>query len=282
MTEISMRVRGHTLSFSLLDKATLPRCERVNIFASGPSLKAQVLDDDLCRQAAIFVNGSIELLGQHAFPHVVAYVISDARFITHGLKVIEKNYRGQPWFVTLPVLQTLSKHAPRLLQRYHAQIRLIFAVDRPIVLTNTWLGGFFGQKKWATLEKTMLHHIDEGNHFIINKQRTPAIGVSLDINKGFVEAGTVAYVAAQLAFAMQTTQIHLYGVDLINANQPRFYEDNNNKAPCKLDKAVNDRIIPSFDCLAAAYQQRGCTIWNHSAVSEKLFKNIRLYDGGVK
>ena len=52
--------------------------------------------------------------------------------------------------------------------------------------------------------------------------------LSLNICKGFVEAGTVTYIATQLAKGFGARRIYLYGMDLINSNQPRFYENQKN------------------------------------------------------
>ena len=68
--------------------------------------------------------------------------------------------------------------------------------------------------------------------------------------------------------------IHLYGIDLINSQQPRFYENKDNAAPTKLDKAITHRIVPSFDWVAHNYQQNGVQIYNHSPISKDLFTFI--------
>ena len=113
---------------------------------------------------------------------------------------------------------------------------------------------------------------------MIERHGETVIGVSLDIRHGFVEAGTVAFVATQLAYHLRFSEIHLYGIDLINAHEPRFYENVQNSAPSKLTPAIYNRIVPSFDLLASVYQQQGVMVYNHSSVSKDLFKNLPFFD----
>ena len=96
------------------------------------------------------------------------------------------------------------------------------------------------------------------------------------MSHGFVEAGTVAYVAAQLAYAREAAAIHLYGIDLLNSNQPRFYENKHNSAPSKLDKAISDRIVPSFNLMGQVYREHGVSVINHSPISKDLFSELEI------
>ena len=63
-------------------------------------------------------------------------------------------------------------------------------------------------------------------------------------------------------------------MDLINTHQPRFYENQQNQAPCKLDKAVESRIVPSFDFLAAQYKHHNINVFNASDISKNLFEHL--------
>lgn len=246
----------------------------INIFASGPSIEDQNFDNELLNHASIFVNGSISLLDKYAFTNIVGYVITDARFIDHSLSIILRYYSGQPWFVTLPVLQNLIKQAPDLVEQYHSNIYLIYAVDRPIIEHKpSVIDKLFGQTRHFKISKKGIASISSDS-VVLDTTHQPIIGVSFDITQGFVEAGTVAFVATQLAYSMRATEIHLFGIDLINTNQPRFYETQNDKAPIMLEKAVANRIVPSFDMLASEYEKRGCSVYNHSSLSAPLFKRI--------
>lgn len=246
--------------------------QAVNIIASGPSI-AELTFSALQDTPTIFVNGSISLIGQHDFGAVVGYVISDARFINHQPEILQQYYKGQPLYATLAVFETMAVTHPEIMCTYHDAMRILYPVDRPwgVKSNQSLLSKLTFKNKWLHRKKPLSFFADD-EHFMIDTSHKPtAIGVSLDITHGFVEAGTVAYVATQLAFARQAGAIHLYGIDLLNSKQPRFYESANNSAPSKLDRAVHERIVPSFDLLAKVYKSHGVSVINHSPISQSLF-----------
>ncbi|WP_350557867.1 hypothetical protein [Psychrobacter sp. CAL346-MNA-CIBAN-0220] len=247
----------------------------VNIIASGPSI-ANLVFSELVDIPTIFVNGSISLIGQYDFTDVIGYVISDARFINHQPEILEKYYRGQPLYATLAVFEAMAVTHPNIMRIYHDSMRVLYPVDRPWgVKSNKLLFSKLAfRKKLLNKKKPLLSFADHPNFVIDSFHKHNPIGVSLDITYGFVEAGTVVYVATQLAFSRQASAIHLYGVDLLNSNQPRFYENQDNSAPSKLDKAISDRIVPSFNLLGRVYKEHGIPVINHSAISKALFDNL--------
>ncbi len=247
----------------------------VNIIASGPSI-AQMPFAELLNTATIFVNGSIYLTEQYNFTNVVGYVISDARFISHQSSILQKHYSGQPLYATVAVFEAMAMSHPDILLAHHKAMRVLYPIDRPrsVKTDQSLLSKLLFRQKWPNSKKPLS---DFTNHpsFVIDSHHKPAaIGVSLDLTDGFVEAGTVAYVAAQLAFSRQAGAIHLYGIDLLNSSQPRFYENKGHSAPSKLSKAVNDRIVPSFNLLGRVYKERGVPVYNHSPVSKDLFDGL--------
>ena len=253
---------------------TLPPQKSVNILASGSSIYSANLNK-ISQQPCIFVNGSIELMETYDFQQPVAYVITDPRFIRHNLAILQNRYRGQcPLYITQAVLEKLADTDPHLIEQYAQHLRLIYSVERPIRQpSKLFLAKFFRKNNKRLL-------MDFANHpqFVIERHGDTTIGVSLDIRHGFVEAGTVAFVATQLAYRLGFSEIHLYGIDLINAHEPRFYENVQNSAPSKLAPAIYNRIVPSFDLLASVYQQHGVMVYNHSPVSKDLFKNLPFFD----
>lgn len=261
---------SHSVTRNLAD---LP----VNIFASGPSIADIVVDDVLLNTASIFVNGSLSLTSMYSFTNVVGYVISDERFVKNNGEMINKYYKGQPLYTTIPVIKEIADKLPHLVEKFYESIVIIHPADRP----SYQLSDFNKNKRFIskltftkklTNRKKPLKEFEGHPSFYIDTKHTPQpIGVSFDVSDGFVEAGTVAYVASQLAFSLGATEINLYGIDLLNSTKPRFYEHKDNIAPCKLDKAVADRIVPSFNLLASAYKQHGVSVVNHSSISRNLF-----------
>lgn len=271
---ISVKIDKTTYSVPYLNREHINKLGKsVNIFASGPSIEELSFTSDLLASPAIFVNGSIHLTTQHSFDNVIGYVITDARFIEHQTILLTECYKGQPLFITLDVLNSIAKKLPEIIVNHHQSLNLIYPVDRPrseqVNNSKRFRLPVFKSKKVS------LSDFATNPNFVINTNNQPKpVGVSLDITHGFVEAGTVAYVAAQLAYSLGAKQIHLYGIDLLNSNQPRFYESKNNAAPCKLDKAIENRIVPSFELLGSVYKDNGVTVINHSPISKKLFLNI--------
>lgn len=248
----------------------------VNIIASGPSVLEQTISPEQLSQPTIFVNGSISLQGQYNFCNIVGYVISDARFISHQQDILTQYYHGQPLYATAAVFESIAELYPKLMLKYHKEMRLLFPVDRPWgVKTNQPLFQKLSIKNtWLNRKKPLVSFANDANFIIDSHHRPTPIGVSLDVTYGFVEAGTVAYVAAQLAFSKKASVIHLFGIDLLNSDQPRFYENTQNQAPSKLDKAIYERIVPSFNLLGNVYHQHGVTVINHSPISKNLFISL--------
>ena len=249
--------------------------QAVNIIASGPSA-ANLAFSELIEIPTIFVNGSISLLAQHDFTQVVGWVISDARFINHQPEILKNHYTGQPLYATLAVFEALAAAHPDIMHSYHSSMRILYPVDRPwgVKSNRLWFSKLTFKKKLLNKKKPLSYFVNDPN-FVIDSSHKPApIGVSLDVTYGFVEAGTVAYVAAQLAFSRSVSIINLYGIDLLNSAEPRFYENKDNSAPSKLDKAITDRIVPSFNLLGKVYKEHGVPIVNHSAISKDLFNSF--------
>lgn len=248
--------------------------QAVQIIASGPSI-TDLAFAALKDRATIFVNGSISLLAEHTFNHIAGYVISDARFIHHRPEIFRDYYNGQPLYATLAVFEALAIAHPDIMLTHHQVMRIICPVDRywSVQANRSWLSKLTFKRRRLNKKRPLADFADHPS-LVVDSDHKPAIGVSRDVTDGFVEAGTVAYVAAQLAFSRQASEIHLYGIDLLNANQPRFYENSGNSAPCKLDKAITDRIVPSFDLLAQVYKECGVMVYNHSPISKDLFHNL--------
>lgn len=276
ISNYQIKVQGKTYSVPFFNKKNANRINKsVNIFASGPSIDQLSFTDDLLENPSIFVNGSLSLIDKHDFANITAYVISDERFIKHNAEILEQLYTGQPLYITKPVIDAIATALPNLIQKYQDTITLIYPVDRPLTDDKLSLLKSLPILNKVAKKKLSLDKFEDHQDFVIDSTSYPKpIGVSLNIENGFVEAGTVAFVAAQLAYTLGAEKINLYGIDLINSSQPRFYESKDDAAPCKLDKAITDRIVPSFDLMGKVYNQHGTKVINKSPVSKSLFRHI--------
>ncbi|MGP4863469.1 hypothetical protein ACTXGK_04655 [Psychrobacter sp. T6-5] len=247
----------------------------VNIIASGPSVQQLALSE-LLDTPTIFVNGSLSLTGRHQFTHVVGYVISDARFVNHQPEILRQYYTGQPLYATLAVFEAMATTHPDIMRTYHHAMRVLYPVDRPWGVKSNKLSfnKLIFKKKRLNKKMPLSYFINHPNFVIDSSHSSTEIGVSLNVTHGFVEAGTVAYVATQLAFSRHAAAIHLYGIDLLNSDEPRFYENNHNRAPSTLNKVMNERIVPSFNLLSRSYKAHGVAVINHSPVSKSLFDDL--------
>ncbi len=244
----------------------------VNIIASGPSIQQLPLPE-LLDKPTIFVNGSLTLSGDYHFTNIVGYVISDARFIRHRPEILRQYYAGQPLYATLAVFEAMATTYPEMMLTYHDVMRVLYPVDRPWGVKSNKLSfsKLIFKKKRLNKKMPLSYFINHPDFVIDGCHKSAEIGVSLNVTNGFVEAGTVAYVATQLAFSRHVAAIHLYGVDLLNSDQPRFYESDNDSAPSTLNKVTSERIVPAFNLLGKVYKARGVSVINHSPVSQALF-----------
>lgn len=98
-------------------------------------------------------------------------------------------------------------------------------------------------------------------------KRTRSIGFSLDLEQGFFDARTVAFLALQLAYHVGFRQVFLVGVDLDQA-AGRFYEnDDSERSPCGLDQHFETRILPSLKLMADRVVGERFRVYNLSANS---------------
>ncbi|MEN5201717.1 lipopolysaccharide biosynthesis protein [Pseudomonas wadenswilerensis] len=97
--------------------------------------------------------------------------------------------------------------------------------------------------------------------------RKKPLGFSKNLQRGFFDARTVAYVALQIAYHAGFNQVMMVGVDL-NQNAGRFYEDPLSKrSPCGLDQHFDSRILPSFELAADSVVGEGFEVFNLSPSS---------------
>ena len=93
--------------------------------------------------------------------------------------------------------------------------------------------------------------------------------LSLQPDKGVVIAGTVAFSAVQVALAARPAEVLLVGVDLTNADAPRFYEAAGDTAPSGLQKGLG-RILAGFALARREAADRGVALTCASPVSALL------------
>jgi hypothetical protein len=153
-----------------------------------------------------------------------ALAVEDERFVWRHLPMLEQRLAPEmPRLFSPAVIRVLAARAPRLL------------AEGPVVLMEN-LG-----KRAGEVRRRDLPPVSE----------TPEDGV--------VVAGTVAFSALQVALGTSARRIVFAGVDLTNANQPRFYEAAGSSAPSGLSAGL-DRILAHFAAAAEVAASRGVAL----------------------
>ena len=117
---------------------------------------------------------------------------------------------------------------------------------------QTWLDYLFRSNKNLVQSQSLLGH------------RAKSIGFSKNLNEGFYDARTVAYLALQLAHHLGFDKVILVGVDL-DQSIGRFYEKPDSVlSPCGLDQHYHTRILPSLRLMKKKVMGERFAVYNLS------------------
>ncbi|WP_313522868.1 glycosyl transferase [Shinella sp.] len=214
------------------------------IVGSGPSIN----DNDLVtmeKRSGILLNGAIGLIGQ-AITEPLAIAIEDERFIWRHFALVRAH--ASPETILL-----LSTEVIRAI----CEIEPAFLDGRKIILIDNIRKPY----------RKMLQSPDSLSALpfvVLDGERET--GLSLDPDKGVFQGGSVAISALQFAMFCEPREIGLLGIDIVNADQPRFYERAGQVAGSGIVRA-RSRIMAHFRLAKEICARRGITIHNHSAVS---------------
>jgi hypothetical protein len=223
----------------------------VVIFGSGPSLRSQ----DVARidaSAALLVNGAVTLMPrlQGAF----AIAIEDERFVWRHFGNMLQQLPRDPVFLLSPsVIRAILSHDAS------------WCDGRRIVLIENLYKPFDGARRRfsdASVQKVVT---GTGENCF---SRDPGVGI--------IPAGTVAFSAMQFAIAARPECIGLAGIDLSNADGPRFYENGAQAASGIV--GAEQRILNHFEYVAEQAGKLGVTIEVYSRVSALLTRGLPYSD----
>ncbi|QGU89466.1 sugar glycosyltransferase [Erwinia sorbitola] len=102
-----------------------------------------------------------------------------------------------------------------------------------------------------------------------------------DIRKGVFDAGTVAHWALQIIQFMGFSRVIIAGLDMNNFQQPRFYENENDKSPCGLEQQFSGLIEPAFRHASQVLKENSIEVLNlslNSALDSSIFKKVKPHD----
>lgn len=113
-------------------------------------------------------------------------------------------------------------------------------------------------KNERLFKKTEYLNTDNSNYYFKDH-----IGFSLNINDAVFDYHTVAYTALQVIYALSYEKIYITGVDMTNLNQPRFYENDQNKQRTILDQNL-DTILRAFQTASIFFNESKIQVYNLS------------------
>ena len=217
--------------------------ERIVIIGSGPSVRDADLSS-LPDRSALLLNGAISLIGTQ-IPEPLAVAIEDERFVWRHFSLMRE--------------RLVRREAPLLLSpgviRAICELDRAFLRDRPIILIDDIRKPYGLPRR----DKTELESFD----FVVLEGEA---GFSSDPDRGVFQGGSVAISALQFALATGAREIGFLGVDIANANAPRFYEKEGNVAYSGIAGA-EARILAHIALALDVAEARGVRFSNHSTVS---------------
>jgi hypothetical protein len=212
------------------------------IVGSGPSVKQTTLRG-LPEHSALLLNGAISLIGEQV-AEPLAVAIEDERFVWRHHAMIA-GYVGPdiPLLLSVGVIRALCEIDPSFLE------------GRTIVLIDDIRKPYGAPRREDTELAAMPGVTLRGG-----------AGFSGRPDSGVFQGGSVVVSALQLALAVGADTIGFIGVDIVNADAPRFYEQAGDAAYSGVagaEKRILDHIALARDMATP----RGTRLVNYSEIS---------------
>ena len=225
--------------------AILNTNKRCMLIATGPSIKT--LDQEIFKKNDIDyigVNGAISL-NEIKFSR---YIIIDHNFIESRFDLVQKVLDTNCIFFTTPrCLDAILRKVD--FKNIACQIKTIETIKDNIVE--------------VFLNKEMRIETNKEYFFFRNN-----LGFSENIFSGVFDYFTVAYVSLQIINNLGYKQVYIAGLDMNNFNNPRFYENIEDKQSTLLDIHTHD-VLNAFNTAALFFKEKEVCVFNlskHSAV----------------
>lgn len=234
--------RRKVLDLSGVDLLAARAGSRILIVGSGPSV-TELSPQSLPPRRALLLNGAINLLGQ-GLADPLAIAIEDERFVWRHFETIARH-------VPRDVAMLLSPGAIRALCDHDAG----FLQERPVVLIDDL------RKPYGHPRREDADLVGQG-HAVLRG----GAGFSSEPDRGVFQGGSVVVSALQFSLATRATEIGFIGVDIANADAPRFYEEEGTAAFSGVADAAT-RILGHIELASDIADYRDIRLVNHSPVS---------------
>jgi len=233
------------------------------LVASGPSVKETDFST-LTTTPAMGVNGAISLQAGINFNF---YVVIDMTFIDQRQSIIKDIIsREDLYFFTTAhgILKIVNKFG-----HHKIKCNICLIEDACYKIYQPSLSDCEIKEQFQNSPDVMF---DKNNEYIaFNK----------DIREGIFDSGTVVYWALQIIFYLGFQRIIIAGLDMNNFNQPRFYENANDRLPSFLENKVDSLIIPAFSLASNTFKENNISVINlskNSAIDSSIFQKLNTYD----
>ncbi|MBD9373242.1 glycosyl transferase [Rhizobium sp. ARZ01] len=218
--------------------------EEIYIVGSGPSVKDTRVEV-LPERSAILLNGAVTLCND-AIADPLAVAVEDERFIWKRFDLLKRKLApGTILLLSVSVIRAICEIDPAFLH------------NRSIILIDDL-------RKPYGAERCDLRALAPLPFVVVDEKRDA--GISLDPDRGVFQGGSVAISALQFAMFCRPRSIGLIGIDIANADQPRFYEMDGNVASSGVVRGA-PRIIAHFVLAQQVAGTQGIAIVNHSPLS---------------
>lgn len=225
------------------------------VVGSGPSIN----DCDLRRveaRCALLLNGAINLMARE-IPEPLAVAIEDERFVWRHFSLMRNRIpAGTICLFSVQVLRAICENDPCWLS------------DKRIVLIDNIVKPYgLPRRKPDELAEMP---------FAVFDRRT-ASGLSQEPDRGVFQGGSVAISALQFLIASRPNLIGFFGVDISNANSPRFYETEGQAAYSGIASA-QERLLRHFELGLSLCAQQGINLECYSSSSALLTVGYQYSD----
>jgi hypothetical protein len=212
------------------------------IVGSGPSVK-EISPRVVPPRAALLLNGAISLIGA-GLVEPLAVAIEDERFVwRHHAMITRLVPRDTPMLLSPGVIRALC------------DINASFLADRQVILIDDARKPY-GYPRQGDADLHGLGHVTLRDN----------AGFSSMPDKGVFQGGSVVVSDLQFAIATRPSEIGFIGVDISNADSPRFYEEHGATAFSKVAGAEK-RILDHIALARDEAGERGTRLVNHSPIS---------------
>lgn len=257
--------RGQTIESLPVDEVDIQSDDLV-IVASGPSVKQLDLSA-LSHADWLLVNGAINIMAAYPTQKVRYFVVVDQGFIADRLELVQQmvSQTDAVFFTNLFCLNLLYQ----LLGPAAVKCRVSILEDRQLPI-------YLPCKRPVEMEALAQQH-----HAAMVWDAASEVGFSWDMNQGYISGGTVVYIALQLAAHLGYKRVFLAGVDMTRFNEPRFYENNDNRLDTKLADEFVNFVYPSFKLASTVYQKHGIQAYNlclDSGLDDAIFSRVKVSD----